>query len=86
MRKKYQIIGDKLIIESNPTVEIPIVKILFVNLENNSAEPCIKITTVSGVVVRFLVDSSQKDRIMNLIMLKRSEVIAQELKTKSKKS
>lgn len=79
MRKKYHIKGDKLIIESDPTVEIPIIKLLFVKLENDSAGPCIKITTVSGVVVRFWVDSSQKDKILEMIQNKRAKVIAGEL-------
>lgn len=80
MRKKYQIKGDKLIIESDPTVEIPIVKILFVKLENDSAGPCVKITTVSGVVVRFWVDSNQKDKILEMIQNKRAEVLTGEFR------
>ena len=80
MKKKYHIKGDKFIIESDPTVEIPIVKILFVKLENDSAGPCINLTTVSGVVVRFWVDSSQTEKILNLIQAKRAEVITGELK------
>jgi hypothetical protein len=80
MRKKYHIKDDKLIIESDPTVEIPIVKILFVNLENDSAGPCIKITTVSGVVVRFWIDPSQTEKILSLIQNKRAEIITGELK------
>ena len=82
MRKKYHIKGNKLIIESDPTVEIPLIKILFVKLENDNAGPCVKITTVSGVVVKFWVDPSQKDQIMSLIMVKRAEIIASELKRK----
>lgn len=82
MIKKYHIKNDKLIVESDPTVEIPIVKILFVKLENDNAGPCIKITTVSDVVVRFWVDPSQKDKIMSLIQEKRAEIIALELKKK----
>ena len=80
MRKKYHIKGDKLIIESDPTVEIPIIKILFVKLENDTAGPCVKITTVSGVVVRFWVDSSQTEKILELIQNKRAEVLSGELK------
>jgi hypothetical protein len=80
MRKKYHIKDDKLIIKSDPTVEIPIVKILFVNLENDSAGPCIKITTVSGVVVRFWIDPSQTEKILSLIQNKRAEVITGELR------
>jgi hypothetical protein len=80
MTKKYHIKGDKLIIESDPTVEIPIIKILFVKLENDTAGPCVKITTVSGVVVRFWVDSSQKDKIVEMIQNKRAEVLTGELK------
>lgn len=80
MRKKYHIKGDKLIIESDPTVEIPIIKILFVKLENDTAGPCVKITTVSGVVVRFWVDPSQKDKILEMIQSMRAEVLTGELK------
>ena len=80
MKKKHHIKSDKLLIESDPKVEIPIVKILFVKLENDSAGPCIKITTVSGVIVRFWVDLSQADRILSLIQEKRAEAIAKELR------
>lgn len=80
MRKKYHIKGDKLIIESDPTIEIPLIKILFVKLENDNAGPCIKITTVSGVVVIFWIDASQKDKIMSLIQEKRAEVLTRELR------
>jgi hypothetical protein len=79
MTKKYHIKGDKLIIELDPTVEIPIVKILFVKLENDTAGPCIRITTVSGVVVRFWVDPSQKDKILEMIQNKRAEAIKLDL-------
>ena len=82
MRKKYHIKGNELIIESDPTVEIPIVKILYCQLENDNAGPYVKITTVSGVIVRFWIDRSQKDKIMNLILVKRTEIIASELKKK----
>jgi hypothetical protein len=74
MRKKYHIKDDKLIIESDPTIEIPIIKILFVKLKNDTAGPCVKITTVSGVVVRFWVDSNQKDKILEMIQNKRAEI------------
>jgi len=80
MKKKYRIIEDKLIIESDPSVEIPIVKIIFVKLENTNDGPCIKVTTVSGVVARFWVDPSQKDQIIDLIREKRAEVLGRELK------
>lgn len=80
MRKKYHIKDDKMIIESDPMVEIPIVKILFVKLENDSAGPLIKITTVSGVIVKFWIDPSQTEKILNLIQEKRAEVIAKDLK------
>ncbi|MEI8061355.1 MAG: hypothetical protein WCG99_03630 [Candidatus Berkelbacteria bacterium] len=80
MRKKYHIKGNKLIIESDPTVEIPIIKILFVKLENDTAGPCVKITTVSGVVVRFWVCPNQKDKILEMIQNKRAEVITGELR------
>jgi len=82
MKKKYHIKSDKLVIEADPTVEIPIVKILFCQLENDNTGPYVKITTVSGVVVKFWVDPSQKDKIMNLILVKRAEVLARELKRK----
>ena len=80
MIKKYHIKGDKLIVESDPTVEIPIVRILFVKLGNDNAGPYMKITTVSGVVVRFWVDPSQEDKIMYLIQNKRGETLERELK------
>lgn len=80
MRKKYHIKDDRLIIESDPTVEIPIVKILFVKLENDNAGPYVKITTVSGVIVKFWVDPSQKDKIIDLIREKRAEVLGRRLK------
>lgn len=80
MRKKYRIIKDKLVIESDPTIEIPIVKILFVKLEHDASGPYIKITTVDGVIVRFWIDPSQTEKIMSMIMVKRAEVIARELR------
>lgn len=79
MGKKYQIEGSKLIIESDPTIEVPLVKILFVKLENDNAGPCVKITTVSSVVVKFWVDPSQANKIINLIQNERAEVLAKEL-------
>ncbi|MCX6810138.1 MAG: hypothetical protein NTY30_00105 [Candidatus Berkelbacteria bacterium] len=82
MRKKYHIKNDKLIIESDPTVEIPIIKILFVELENDSAGPCVKITTVSGTVIKFWIDQSQSVKIFDLIQNKRAEVLAKDLKRK----
>lgn len=82
MRKKYHIKGDKLIIESDPTVGIPLIKILFVKLENDNAGPYVKITTVSGVIVRFWVDPSQANKIINLIRNNRAEVLASELNKK----
>jgi len=42
----------------------------------------VKITAVSGIVVKFWVDQSQQDKIMNLILVKRTEIIALELKKK----
>jgi len=80
MRKKYQIKENKLIIESDPKVEIPIVKILFAKLKNDSAGPCIEITTVSGVIVKFWVDPSQIEKILSLIQEKRAGVIKAELR------
>jgi len=80
MRKKYHIKGDKLIIESDPTVKIPIIKILFVKLENDAAGPCVEITTVSGAIVRFWVDSNQTGRILNLIQDKRAKALSKSLK------
>jgi hypothetical protein len=80
MRKKYQIEGNKLIIDSDPKVEIPIVKILFAKLKNDSAGPCIEITTVSGVIVKFWVDPSQAEKILSLIQAKRAEVLTGELR------
>jgi len=79
MRKKYHIKGNKLIIESDPTVEIPIVKILFCQLKNDNAGPYVKITTVSGVVVRLWVDPNQTNRIMDLIQNKRARTIKAKL-------
>jgi hypothetical protein len=71
--------NNSLVGRSGPTVEIPIVKILFVKLESDHAGLYVKITTVSGVVVKFWVDPSQKDKIMNLILVKQTEIIALEL-------
>ena len=81
MIKTYSFKGDKLLIASDPSVEIPIAKILFAELEDDNAGPCVKITTVSGVIIRFWVDQSQKDKIMNLIRDKRAEVINKDLKS-----
>lgn len=75
MRKKYHIKDNKLIVESDPTIEVPLIKILFVKLENDNAGPCIKITTVSGVVVKFWIDHSQREKIMDLIRNARAEAV-----------
>lgn len=80
MIKTYHFKGDKLLIASDPSVEIPIAKILFAELEDDAAGPCVKITTVSGVIIRFWVDQSQKEKIMNLLQTKRAEIISAELK------
>lgn len=82
MIKTYHFKGDRLLIASDPSVEIPIAKILFAELEDDAAGPCVKITTVSGVIIRFWVDQSQKEKIMSLIQEKRAHVIARELKKK----
>ena len=82
MKKKYQIKGDNLVIESDPAVEIPLVKIMYVRLEYDNTGPYIKITTVSGVVVKFWVDPNQADMIMNLIQDKFVEALMKELKKK----
>ena len=80
MIKTYSLRGDKLLIASDPSVEIPIAQILFAELEDDAAGPCVKITTVSGVIIRFWVDQSQKDEIMRLIQEKRAGAIARELR------
>lgn len=80
MIKTYHFRGDKLLIASDPSVEIPIAKILYAQLENDAAGPCVRITTVSDVVIRFWIDSSQKEKIMQLIMVKRAEALSKELK------
>lgn len=82
MRKKYHIKGDKLIIESDPTVEIPLVKMMYVRLEHDNAGPLIKITTVSGVVMKFWIDPNQTDKILNFIRDKFAEALMKELKKK----
>jgi hypothetical protein len=81
MIKTYHFKGDKLLIASDPSVEIPIAKIFTAKLENDATGPCVAITTVSGVVVRFWVDSSQKEKIMELIQNKRAETLKRELET-----
>jgi len=81
MIKTYHFRGDKLLIASDPSVEIPIAKIFTAKLENDAAGPCVTITTASGVVVRFWIDPSQKERIMELIQIKRAEALKRELKT-----
>lgn len=80
--KKYYIKEDKLIIESDPTVEIPLAKMMFVKLEHDSAGPLIKITTVSGTIVKFWIDPSQTDKILNFIQDKFAEAIMKGLKKK----
>jgi uncharacterized membrane protein len=80
MIKKYHIEDDKLVVESDPTVEIPIVKIIFCQLENDNTEPYVKITTVSGVIMKFRVNPSQTSKIINLIQNKRAKVLKEELK------
>jgi hypothetical protein len=80
MRKKYHIKGDKLVIESDSTVEIPIVKIIFCQLENDNAGPYVKITTVSGIVVKFWIDPSQTNKVIDLIQNKRSGILEAELR------
>lgn len=80
MIKTYHFKGDKLLIASDPSVEIPITKILFAELEDDAAGPCVKITTVSGVIIRFWVDQGQKDKIMDLIRVKRATVLTSKMR------
>ncbi len=82
MIKTYHFKGDRLLIASDPSVEIPIAKILFAELEDDAAGPSVKITTVSGVIIRFWVDSTQKDEIMQIITFRRAEAIKKELHNK----
>lgn len=82
MQKKYHIRGDNLIIESDPSIGIPIAKILLVSAENDNAGPCVKITTVSGTIVRFWIDSSQKQKILNMVQNKRAEVLSRKFSRK----
>lgn len=82
MIKTYHFKGDRLLIASDPSIEIPIAKILFAELEDDATGPCVKITMVSGVIIRFWVDQSQKDKLMQLIQAKRANAIALELKKK----
>lgn len=82
MIKKYHIKDNKLIIESDPTITIPLVKMMFVKLEHDNTGPLIKITTVSGVVVKFWIDPNQTDKILKFIQDNFAQALMMELKKK----
>jgi hypothetical protein len=77
---EFDIQNGKLVLETVSKAEIPLIKILYVNFEDDSKNPFITIKMVDGANVTFRVKPEAKQRIKDLINDGRAEIISLEFK------
>ena len=72
----YKIEDEKLVIDANPRIEIPILQILYVKFSEDLKDPYVTIETAAGITTILRIDPKQKAKLKILINNQRAKLFS----------